>query len=62
LDAFVLHNSLHGCRNKRGMGMAIIKAKLAQQLVYLELKPFYGNFHYLQKWCHRGVVAWQWTS
>ncbi len=49
LDAFVLHNSLHGCRNKRGMGMAIIEAKLAQQLVYLELKPFYGNFHYLQK-------------
>jgi hypothetical protein len=29
LDAFELHNSLHGCRNKRGTGTAIIKAKLA---------------------------------
>ncbi len=44
LDNIELHNSLHGCRNRRGMGTAIIEAKLAQQLSYLELKPFYGIF------------------
>ncbi len=44
LDAFELHDSLHSCRNKCRMGTAIIKAKLAQQLSYLELKPFYGVF------------------
>ena len=44
LDAIELHNSLHGCCNKRGTGTAIIEAKLAQQLSYLELKPFYGVF------------------
>jgi hypothetical protein len=49
LDAFELHDSLHGCRNKRGTGTAIIKAKLAQQLSYLELKPFYGVFLDLRK-------------
>jgi hypothetical protein len=49
LDAFKLHNSLHGCRNKRGMGTAIVEAKLAQQLSYLELKPFYGVFIDLRK-------------
>jgi hypothetical protein len=27
LDAFNLHDSLHGCRNKRGTGTAIIEAK-----------------------------------
>jgi hypothetical protein len=49
LDALNLDDSLHGCRNKRGTGTAIIKAKLAQQLSYLELKPFYGVFLDLQK-------------
>ncbi len=49
LDAFGLHDSLHGCRNKRRTGTAIIKAKLAQQLLYLELKPFYGIFLDLHK-------------
>jgi hypothetical protein len=49
LDAFVLHDSLHGCRNKRGTGTAIIEAKLAQQLAYLELTPFYGVFLDLRK-------------
>ncbi len=49
LDAFELHDSLHGCRNKRKMGTAIIKAKLAQQLSYLELKPFYSVFLNLRK-------------
>ncbi len=49
LDAFKLHNSLHGCRNKCRTGTAIIKAKLVQQLSYLELKPFYGVFLDLRK-------------
>ncbi len=49
LDAFKLHDSLHGCCNKRGMGTAIIEAKLAQQLSYLELKPFYSVFLNLSK-------------
>ena len=49
LDAFELHNSLHGCRNKHGTGTTIIKAKLVQQLLYLELKPFYGVFLDLHK-------------
>jgi hypothetical protein len=49
LDAFDLHDSLHGCRNKRGMGTAIIEAKLAQQLSYLKLKHFYGVFLDLRK-------------
>ena len=44
-----MHDSLHGCRNKRGTGTAIIEAKLAQQLSYLELKPFYGVFLDLRK-------------
>ncbi len=49
LEAIDLHDSLHGCRNNRGTGTAIIKAKLAQQLSYLELKPFYGVFLDLRK-------------
>ncbi len=49
LDSIQLHDSLHGCRHQRGMGTAIIKAKLAQQLSYLELQPFYGVFPKLRK-------------
>ena len=49
LDAFNLHDSLHGCRNKRGTGTVIIEAKLAQQLLHLELKPFYSVFLDLRK-------------
>ncbi len=49
LEAVNLHDSLHGCRNNRRTGTAIIKAKLAQQLSYLELKPFYGIFLDLRK-------------
>jgi hypothetical protein len=49
LDTIQLHNSLHGCCNKCGMGTAIIEAKLAQQLSYLELQPFYGVFMDLRK-------------
>jgi hypothetical protein len=44
-----LHDSLHGCCSKCGTGTAIIEVKLAQQLSYLELKPFYGVFLYLWK-------------
>jgi hypothetical protein len=49
LEAIDLHDSLHGCHNNRGTGTAIIEAKLAQQLSYLELKPFYSIFLDLQK-------------
>ena len=44
LAAIELHDCLHGCRAKRGTGTAVIEAKMAQQLSYLELKPFYGVF------------------
>jgi hypothetical protein len=44
LDAIELHDSLHGCRSKCGTGTTIIEVKLAQQLLYLKLKPFYGVF------------------
>jgi hypothetical protein len=49
LDAIELHDCLHGCRANRGTGTAVIKAKMAQQLSYLELKPFYGVFLDLKK-------------
>jgi hypothetical protein len=49
LDMINLHDSLHGCRHNRGTGTAIIEAKLAQQLSYLELRPFYGVFLNLRK-------------
>ncbi len=49
LDAIDLHDSLHGCHHNRRTGTAIIKAKLAQQLSYLELQPFYGVFLDLRK-------------
>jgi hypothetical protein len=44
LDSIQLHNSLHSCRHQCRMGTAIIEAKLAQQLSYLEMQPFYGVF------------------
>jgi hypothetical protein len=40
LNAIELHDCLHGCRAHRGTGTGVIKAKLAQQLLYLKLKPF----------------------
>jgi hypothetical protein len=40
LDTIQLHDSLHGCQNKCGTGIAIVEAKLAQQLSYLELQPY----------------------
>ena len=49
LNAFDLHESLHGCRNGRGTGTAGIEAKLAQQLAHLEQVPFYGVFIDLKK-------------
>jgi hypothetical protein len=49
LDAIKLHDCLHGCRANRGTGTAVIKAKMVQQLLYLELKPFYGVFLDLKK-------------
>jgi len=49
LDAIELHECLHGCRAHRGTGTGMIEAKLAQQLSYLELKPFYGVFLDLKK-------------
>jgi hypothetical protein len=44
-----LHDCLHGCRANHGTGTAVIEAKMAQQLSYLELKPFYGVFLDLKK-------------
>jgi hypothetical protein len=49
LDAIELHDCLHGCRANRGTGTAVIEAKLAQQLLHLELKPFYRVFLDLKK-------------
>jgi hypothetical protein len=41
----MLHDCLHGCCTNRGTGTAVIKAKLAQQLLYLELKPSLVEFN-----------------
>jgi hypothetical protein len=49
LDSIQLHDSLHSCRHQHGMGTAIIKAKLVQQLSYLEMQPFYRVFLDLRK-------------
>ncbi len=49
LDAIELHDCLHGCHAHRGTGTGVIEAKLAQQLSYIELKPFYGVFLDLTK-------------
>jgi hypothetical protein len=49
LDKIRLHNCLHGCQANRGTGTAVIKAKLVQQLSYLELKPFFRVFLDLKK-------------
>jgi hypothetical protein len=49
LNALPLHEALHGCRNGRSMGTAILEAKLAQQLEHLKQEPFYGVFLDLKK-------------
>jgi hypothetical protein len=43
------HDSLHGCLAGQGTGMGIIEAKLAQQLVHLEQKPFFSSLIDLKK-------------
>jgi hypothetical protein len=49
LNAIPIHESLHGCKDGRGTGTAVIEAKLAQQLAHLEQRPFYGVFLDLKK-------------
>ncbi len=49
LNALPLHEALHGCRNGHSMGMAVLAAKLAQQLAHLEQEHFYGVFLDLKK-------------
>ena len=49
LEAIALHDSLHGCRNGRGTGTAVIEAKLMQQLAHIKQAPFYGVFIDLKK-------------
>jgi hypothetical protein len=49
LDSIQLHDSLQGCWHQQGTGTAIIEAKLAQQLSYLEMQPFYKVFLDLRK-------------
>jgi len=49
LNAIELNESLHGCRDGRGTGTAVIEAKLTQQLAHLEQRPFYGVFLDLKK-------------
>ncbi len=49
LNVLPLHEALQGCPNGRGMGTAILEAKLAQQLAHLEQEPFCGVFLDLKK-------------
>ncbi len=49
LHAIELHDYLHGCCVNRRTRTAVIEAKLAQQLSYLELEPFFGVFLDLKK-------------
>jgi hypothetical protein len=49
LKAIALHNSLHGCRNGRGTGTAVIEVKLSQQLAHIEQTSFYWVFIDLKK-------------
>ncbi len=58
LEVIALHDSLHGCRNGRGTGTAVIKAKLTQQLAHIEQAPFYGVFINLRKAFH--AMDWEW--
>jgi hypothetical protein len=44
LNALPLHEALHRCQNGRGTGMAILEAKLSQQLAHLKQEPFYRVF------------------
>jgi hypothetical protein len=49
LNSIHLHKSLHGCRDGRGTGTAVIEAKLTQQLAHLKQVMFYGVFLDLKK-------------
>jgi hypothetical protein len=49
LNRIHLRESLHSCCDGRGTGMAVMEAKLAQQLAHLEQVPFYGVFLDLKK-------------
>jgi hypothetical protein len=49
LSAIQCHCSLHGGINKKGMGTATIKVKLAQQLAFLDQKPWHQIFLDLHK-------------
>jgi hypothetical protein len=44
LSAIQCHDSLHGGINKKGTGTATIKVKLAQQLAFLDQKPWHQIF------------------
>ncbi len=44
LNVIKFHDSLHGYRNRRGMGTATMEAKLSQQLAYLEQTQLYRIF------------------
>ena len=44
LDAIELHDTLHGCRAKRGTATTVIKAKLAQQPHTLSCSRFTASF------------------
>ena len=49
LGCILFHHSLHGFLSARGTGIAVIEAKLAQQLAYLEAEAFYVIFIDLRK-------------
>jgi hypothetical protein len=49
LSVIQCHDSLHGGINKKGTGTATIKMKLAQQLAFLDQKPWHQIFLDLHK-------------
>jgi hypothetical protein len=49
LNAIKLHGCLHSNHANRGTGTAVMEAKLVQQLLYLELMPFFSVFLDLKK-------------
>ena len=61
MDAIDFHDCLHGFLKDRGTGMATIKAKLAQQLAFIEQEALYSTSVDLKRhttlWIGRG--AWK---
>ena len=49
MQGILLHDALHGFRQKRGCGTGIMEAKLVQQLAFIEQSPLYGLFLDLRK-------------